>query len=611
MTAAELTGNDYVSIPAIGMDGSIPGITVLHGRLAGLIEWSGPPDTPLLRLRLTIDGRELDVSTVRWRRLDRWIPVFTATADNGVTVSATYCAPVGYPAARGFFIRLDIDNRGGRSCRVEARLDVAFGAARLWVGTARPVPGGDVLARDDDGRTLLLECGAGMVAALAIGGGPDSEAGVDSAGEGAPARAFVMQSTQLAAHSRRALTFHVGAGRDRDGARAAQHSLRRTPSDQWLRQARLELSHTLRSAQDHRWAETLNRNLLFNRYFAVGRGIDDERLYVLRSRSPLCPRPALLNEREALFWTLPALMLADPGIAREAMFRVFDLASERSGEHVRYIDGGAFDSGFVLEQMLLYAWAVDRYLRVTGDEAVLDDPLVRHIIQETDTAAFMRLHPEHMLAATELLPSGNAADYPFATTANALLWCFCDLLGRLPAPNGEELPARLLGAAPEVAAAVWQHCATDVGGDAVLVSSADLEGAAAVYDDPSFSIALLPFLGFCTDRDPVWRATMEFLRSARYPLWSSGAVPGIVDRADPARARTAALCADMLADLPGARDDLLKLQLPDGVAAAAYDVDSGVCSEPHDAALAGFIAWSLARAAEPKQTEPVRKLRRA
>jgi hypothetical protein len=621
MTAdAELTGNDYVSIPAIGTDGSIPGISILHGRLAGLIEWHGAADDPLLRLRLAVDGRDMDMGTVRWRRVDRWIPVFTVTAPDGMTISGTYCAPVGYPAARGFYIRLDIDNRSGRTCRVEARLDVVFGGARLWVATPRPVTGGDALSVDDDGRALVLECGGGAVAALAIGGGTDAAIEIDStpapvagmiAGKSPPGRAVLSQSAEIRPHTRNGLTFSVGAGRDRDGARAALDGLRRTPGEQWLRQARLELSHTLRSAQDHRWAEPLNRNLLFNRYFSVGRGIDDDRLYVLRSRSTRCPRPALLNEREALFWTLPALILADPGIAREAMFRVFELASERSGEYARYIDGGAFDSGFVLEHMLLHSWAVDRYVRQTGDDVVLDDPLVRHIVHETDTAAFMRLHPEHMLAATELLPSGNVTDYAYATTANALLWCFCDLLGRLPSANGEDLPPRLLGAAPEVAAAVWQHCTTDIGGDAVLVSSTGLDGAAAVYDDPSFSIALLPFLGFCTDTDPVWRATVEFLRSSRYPLWKPGAVPGIADRSDPGRARTSALCADVLANLPGARERLLKLQLPGGVAAGAYDVETGACSDPYDAALAGFLAWSLARAAEPAQTEPVRKVRRA
>lgn len=597
--AAELTGNDYVSLPHIDADGSIHGITVVHGALAGLIEWSGG-DEPLCRLRVTVDGVPLDLADLRWRRLDRWIPVFTLELADGSSITATYCAPGGYPAARGFLIRLDVENRGRRSLEVAAALEITWAATRLCIATSRPVPPPDTLVLDEANRALVL---ASSAAALAIGADTTADLSVDASGAEVR-RGSVHQGATVRSNSRGSLVFLAGVGRERDGAVTALGAMRRYPADHWLRQARLELSHTLRSAQDHRWAEALNRNLLFNRFFAVGRGIDDDLLYVLRSRSPLCPQPALLNEREALLWTLPALLLADAGLAREAMFRVFELASERSGELLRYIDGGAFDFAFVLDQMLLYSWAADHYIRTTGDEAVLEDALMSHVVFETDAALFMRLHPEQLLAFTELLPSGDKADYPYSTTANALFWCFCDRLARLPRGSTGEVPPRLAGAAPEVAAAIWQHCVTDVDGAAVLVSSTDLDGAAAVYDDPSLSLALLPFFGLCTEDDPVWRSTMEFLRSARYPLWRDGRVPGLADRVHPERARTSALCADILADLADPLARLAHLQLPAGVAAGCYDVATGECGEPHHAALAGYLAWSLARAAEP----PARKI---
>lgn len=630
MTAdGELTGNDYVSIPIIHRDASMDLINVLHGASPGLIEWGGGTNA-LLRPAIMFGGDAVDMQAARWRRLDRWIPVFTVTLPDGSVITGTICAPGGYPPARGFTLRIEAENRGRAARELHVDLDVEWTWSSLRISSARPLPGANLLSADAAGTALVLETDGGRGPALAVGTShPPQLMAASGSGElqrlqpgstlgaanGATLRARIRQVVQVGSNSRAGVVFNIGAGRERDGALAAAASLRRAGPDHWLRQARLELSHTLRSAQDHRWAEPLNRNLLFNRYYGIGRAIDDDRLYLLRSRSPLCPAPAVFNEREALLWSLPALIIADPGIAREAMFRAFELASERSGEHLRYIDGGSYDPGFVLDQFLLYAWAVDHYVTATGDATVLEDPLTRQIVLETDAAAYMRLHPQHVLAATELLPSGDVADYPFATTANALLWRFADSLPRLQAAertaSPQEPPPRFQDAAGEIAAAVWHHCVSEVEGHPILASSANLEGEAAVYDDPALSLALLPFFGFCTTDDPVWRATIEFLRSPRYPLWKTGRIAGLAGRAGSARPRTAALCADLLThEAPAALDRLLRLQLPSGVAAGEYDPDTGAGSEPHHAALAGFVAWTLVRAAEPREGAASRGKRR-
>jgi uncharacterized protein len=618
--AAELTGNDYVSIPAIDASGAIAGINVLHAGLAGLVEWAGDgADTPLFRPAITIGGRPAPLTELRWRRLDRWIPTFTATLPDDVAITGTICAPAGYPSARGFLFRLDLEHGGRAPLDVTVSLEIGWAWSRHWIATGRPLPGPNVMAVDRAG-VLTLESDGGRGPALGIVAGPNAvlhgiaAGALQTATNGEAARVRIEERLTLTPRRRASACFFIGAGREADGARAAARALRRTGPDAWLRQARLELSHTLRAGQDHRWGDMLNRNLLFNRYFGVGRSIDTDQLVLLRSRSTRCPAPALFNEHEALLWTLPALIIADPGLAREALFRCLDTFSERSGEYLRYIDGGAFDPGFVLDQFLLYAWAIDHYVTATQDASVLDEPVVQQVIAETDGALYMRLHPEHLLCGTELLPSGDAADHPYTTTANALLRAFADALPRLWARNGgnDEPPPRFDGMAAEIAATVWQHCVTSIDGEHILVSSANLEGDVAVYDDPEASLALLPFFGFCPADDPAWTATMEFLRSRKYPLWRDGAVPGIAHRGDPGRARLAALVADLLGPLPDdALGRLLRLRLPDGIAAAAYDPGTGIGAEPHHAPLAGFLAWALIRAAEPaRPARAARKPRR-
>jgi uncharacterized protein len=613
----ELTGNDYVSLPAIGADGSLDGVNVLHGGLAGLVEWLGDGSRALLQPTIRVGGNAVPLVDLRWRRLDRWIPTFTVSLADGLSLTGTICAPGGYPAARGFIVRLQVDNTGRAPVDVVIALDIAWAWSRHWIATARPLSGPNRLSADADGSSVLMETDGGRGPALAITTGGeavlsaaaagadlerlDGQVGLEQA-NGSPLYARLEQHLTVTPQRRASADFFAGVGRERDGAFAAARSIRRTGSDALLRQARLELSYTLRSGQDHRWADMLNRNLLFNRFFAAGRAVDDDRLYLVRSRSTRCPQPALFNEREALFWTVPALMLADPGLAREALHRVFDLFSERSGEYVRYIDGGDFDTGFALDQFLLYPWIVQHYVAVTGDESLLDEPLIRQVVQETDGSLFMRLHPQQMLCSTDLLPSGDRADHAYSTYGNVLVWSLCEALPRLLPDAGTqgEPPPRFAGAGAEVAAGIWQHCVAELEGAPVFASSADLDGETAIYDDPEGSLALLPFLGFCNADDPVWTATMEFLRGPRYPLWRDGVAPGICSRSDPDRARLAALCADLLGPAAGdALQRLLRIGLPGGIAASAYDPATGAATEPHHAALAGFLAWALVRAAEP------------
>jgi uncharacterized protein len=610
----ELTGNEYVSLPLVHADGGLDCVGVLHGGMAGLVEWWGPGDgTPLLRPRITYGGMAVSLEGTAWRRLDRWIPTCSVALADGSSIAVTTCAPPGFPAARGFFVRVDVENKGRRAVEVEFGLDVAWQRSLLRVTTERPMPGRNAMDTRNGVLTLAMDGGRGP--ALAITGRHAPDITIDAAmspDADETLRATLVQRASATPQRRVSLGFYVGAGRERDGAHAAASGMLRTGADRLLRQARMELSHTLRAGHDHRWSDTLNRNLLFNRYYAVGRAIDDDRLYLLRSRSPRCPAPAVFNEREALLWTLPALVLADPGIAREALLRAFDMFSERSGEFSRYIDGGAFDGGFALDQMLLYPWIVDRYVQLTEDATVLDEPLVRQVIGETDSALYARLHPQHMLCGTELLPSGDAADHPYTTFANALLWAFCEALPRLwPANgngNGSGPAPQFDGAATEVAAAIWQHLVTEVDGVPVFASSSSLEGDAAVYDDPLGSLVLLPFLGFCPADDPVWVSTMEFLRSRHYPLWREGHAAGLAARSDAGNARLAALCADLLG--PGAEDALERLRavrLPAALAAAAYDPATGEAAESDHAALAGFLAWSLAHAAEARSGTGSRK----
>src|SRR6478609_8082957 len=69
----------------------------------------------------------------------------------------------------------------------------------------------------------------------------------------------------------------------------------------------------------------INRNLLFSYFYAAGRALDDAHFYLVRSRAPWNGNGITVRDWEALSWTLPAIQLADPSLARELLLRASEL----------------------------------------------------------------------------------------------------------------------------------------------------------------------------------------------------------------------------------------------------------------------------------------------
>jgi hypothetical protein len=625
MSGRELTGNHYLSFPVIEQsDAAIPQVGALHSALAGLLSWTGEP---LFRPMLEVDGQELDLGGLEWDRLDRWIPQAHGRLGGDCEVTLTLCAPAGYdPVIRGAFLDLQVRSTSARARQARAVLQVHWRGTDLHVRVGRPLAGDPRMAGCAGLHGLALEVGrVPFAAALAVSGrdlqtrvfaGREESEAAAREGEwecaGQPGRALVAQlveEAELPAGRSARFTFYLALGRDRDSALAGTSHLSRLGPDWLLRRGRLALSQLVRKAEDPGLNELLNRNLLFNHFFGVGRGLDDDRLHAVSSRSPLHVPTATFNEREALFWTLPSLTLSDPFLARELLVHAYETFSGAAAQPARYIDGGILAPGFVLDQLLAYPLALDRYVREAGDASIVADALVQDVLREIDASLYNRLHREALLAETELLSATEPADFPYPTFGNVLLWSYARALPRIWQAEEGEPPAGFEGAAEEIAAAIWQHCTVNVDGLPVLASSTNLAGEAAVYDDPVATLGLLPYLGFCEPDDPLWRSTMDLLRSPAYPLWHGAAArPGLADRRMPGSASLAALASDLLGpERERALRTLRSLRLTDGVACEQYDVQTGeTASGPHAAALAGLLAWTLDRGA-PAPAKPKRR----
>ncbi|MGH7505773.1 MAG: glycoside hydrolase family 125 protein, partial [Longimicrobiales bacterium] len=601
--------------------GAVHAVNILHRGLLGLVEWNAQREpsaggdaflTPFVR----VDGEDVPFPSPRWDRLDRWIPTFR-TERPELILTGTICAPGGYdPLVRGGVLLLEIHGRGTEHA-IEVGVEGCWRWTRRCAASSRPLAGSRVLARGTAEQGLALEVDERV--ALALVGGPETRytwaheddpftaaepATERTAAAGEALRFRATRTVKLRPGRRVAVPFYLGVALERDGALATGAYLAGRGHTELLRLARLDLARIVRSGRETQLLARLNRNLVFCHYCAVARAVDDDRLYPVASRMTQHGPTAVFDERTALLWTLPALTVADALLAREVLVRAFELYSDRPGQRTRYIDGGILAPGFALDQLCAYGIALERYVEQSGDEALLDEPLIQDVLREIDEHLWSRLHPQVFLCATELLPSGDPADQPYAAYPNALLWRLCRAIPRIWHAAQGEAPARLASADDEIQAAFWQRCTADVDGLQVIACSSDLEGHVTVYDDPSGSLRLLPHLGFCPEDDPIWSNTMDLFHSDDYPLWLGDRPhPGLAARSAPDRASFAALCADLLTSRRDRALEVLRgLVLEGDVACIAWDPDTGRGSTgPYDAALAGFLAWTLdqARQATP------------
>ncbi len=624
--AWEVTGNHFVAFPCVSRrDGGIHRLNVLHRGALGLLEWASARDATrdggvaLLAPEVRVEGRALSLGALRWDRLERWIPRFQAEPEPGLTVRGTLCAPGGGEVLLpGAVYALEIENASDADRTLEVGLAGEWRWALRTVETSRPLGAPNRVWRAGGGRGMVLEMGGepGLAALAIVGSGDDVEYEAEAVGSGSEpgedsevvvengraVRVRAARRVRVGAGKRVTVAFYLAVAVERDGALARAESLRAIGAADLLRIARLQISQMVRSVPDAALGMLFNRNLIFATFNAVARAIDDERLYPLVSRSPLSGGPAVFRERDALLWSLPAIQLADPGTARELLLRAFEQFSHRPGARSHYLDGGVVAPDFALDQFCAYGVALDRYIRESRDEGILDEPIIGQVLIELDDLLLDRLHPKVLLAATEVLPSGERATHPYVTYDNVLVHALCHALGTYARGSPDAPGARnFVDAADEVEAAIWQHCTAEIDGLRVFAWSTDLTGEAAVYDDPEGSLALLPELGFCDGDDPVWRNTVELLRSERNPFWlGDRRYPGLASRKHPDRASLAALCADLLGPRRGAAlDCLVELRLDDGIACGWYDPDTGEpAAERFHAGVAGLLAWTLWAALE-------------
>jgi hypothetical protein len=443
------------------------------------------------------------------------------------------------------------------------RLEGTLGHRQLRVRTARPTDDTSLVTRGDDDLVLLE--GSAQPGLVAIAVAADGAADVSVEG----LRFSLQRTLEVPAGGHAQTAFYVAAGPERDGAKATVAVLRRRGWHALLAGTREALQQLEQSTGAESVDRLINRNLLFTYFFAVGRALDDAHYYLVRTRVPWHSLGVTVRDWEALMWTLPAIQLADMGLARELLLRMCELHGYAPGRGVHYFDGTLFEPGFALEGVAAYPIAVDRYARDANDGAIVDEPAVGDTLYLANDDLRDRRDRRVSLYSTEVTLAGALAAHPFTLHANAAAAQALEILRR----TLDEETARGVEDPAAVRAAMKRHFTPEREPRATLRASIDLAGQWSADDDPDASAVWLPLYEALDRTDSLYRRTVKAIPATRSSLVREiGRLLG-----------------------PDGADVLLWLRhapLSGGLAAEIVD-DAGVATaNGGDASLSGLLAWT-------------------
>lgn len=571
----QFTGNHWVALPCIHpADGAIHALGVLHRGARSAIEFAGRADfdqgtgAALARPTIRVDGvpRELATEGIAWEKAVGWLPTFTCTM-GALVVRGTIFGPHGRDAdIAGAVYAIAVENRGSTAASVAIALEGTLGHRQQRVRSARPFD--DAHRVSTSGETIVLE-GAALPGVASLALSADAEAELEVRDGASPGYA-IRRTLEIAPGGRGEAAFYIAAGPERDGAQATAAVMRRRGWRELLAATRDALQALEQSTGSDAIDRLVNRNLLFAYFYAVGRALDDAHYYLVRTRAPWHGLGVTTRDWEALLWTIPAVQLADASLARELLLRMCELHGYAPGRGVHYLDGTLFEPGFSLEGAASYALGTERYIRDSGDDQIVEEPILADTLYLSADDLATRRDKRLPLYSTEVSLSGAPAVHPYTLHGNAVVAQALDVLRR----TLDEEAAREVEDPEAVRAALKRHFTQMKEGKGTFAAAIDLAGGISTDDDPLASALWLPMYEAVERTDSVYRRTARGLGNGSAAL------------------------AQQVARLLGPESStvlewLRRAPLDNGIAAELVDADGRATANGGDAALSGLLAYTV------------------
>jgi hypothetical protein len=586
MSGYFVTGNEFVSLPTINTaNGGVEGVTFLHMGAKGLIHIKGSATRPLLRPKVVIDGQEVPLTDFRWFRADYWIPHFSAQA-GPVEIRGCLLAPLG---ERGFVYQLTLQS--SQEVTLTYGLEGFFCGTLVEINEAKPISGEKHVYPSGWNQSFVMDLRVGLPL---FAWAPLCSSQVEwefSRDEQANIPFSLQKTIHLEANGEDREEFFWGFGYEEvAAATSAKEMSRQGFVFEYEKTSRWLAERCIPEGDEH-IRELLNLNLFFNFFFATGITLDTEEFCCVTSRSPRYYVSAAYWDRDSLLWSFPSIVMVDASYAREILTYVFTEQIKNVGVHSRYIDGTVLEPGFELDELCAPIIALKRYVDVSGDRSILEENYVRSGVDRILKILWSKKHPAISLYETFLQPTDDMHVHKYLTYDNMLVW-------RMLTDLGELFGLDVKHEAEAVKEAIATHCVKEHGGKQVFAWSVDLAGHWDIYDEPPGSLMLLPWYGFCSYEDEVYRNTVEMIRDPDYRYSFSGKPIAEIGCEHAPHPWVLSICNSLLSsNRQTALLHLSRTNLDHGVACESIHEETGECmTGAAFATCAGFLAFALAEA---------------
>jgi uncharacterized protein len=188
---------------------------------------------------------------------------------------------------------------------------------------------------------------------------------------------------------------------------------------------------------------------------------------------------------------------------------------------------------------------------------------------------------------------------PFLTYDNVLLWKALKALALCYGNTSEaEGAAALNEKAENLKQAVMSQCIHEVDGKRRFVWAVDGAGSFEMYDEPPGSLELLSWHGFVPAGDPVYQATVEYIRNPDYRFSFSGRKVDEIGCEHAPYPWILSLANSLLCGrIEKGRRILSFISMDDGLACESVDPDTGeAVTGAAFATCAGFLSFAMLEA---------------
>lgn len=604
------TGNLVISVPEIRTsDGGVMEVNFLRKDYRAVIELHGGRELPLLAPVIEIAGEPVPIQAAQWTQEGYWLPTFRVN-HRGVDVTGRIFAPQNH---RGFVyvlafntdspahMRAGWHGEWGRTYHVtnlSKRMGgIRYGGINLrheetpYMEYRGATPIFAVALRSSEKMDVELSASQEPVQTIRAHG--DGEA---SAAPGEDLCHKLMLDIQLKPGETRTIALYVGFGLEEISAVASAVNLSRYGWSTLLECLKDWLAERTITLDGSEFDGTLNLNSFYNYFYSQGVTLDTEDLVLTTSRSSKYHSSATYRDRDAMLWSLPAVLQIDAPQARKMIEYAFTTQLKNLGMHSRFIDGIVLEPGFELDELCAPIRALWMYVRATGDMSVLFDRRIQAGVNHFQQALAARRHPKVPLFETMLLPSDDPASYQYVTYDNVRVWrALNDVAWMYDRIRDLDRAQEAADLAEDVKKAIMRHCIVTGPDGPVFAWAVDLEGRYRLYDEPHGSLQLLSYLDFVQSDDVVYQNTVRWIHSDENPNSFSGSIfesPGSDHEHHPS---ILSVANDLLTGrVEQALAFLRRTGLDDGIASECIDENTGeAVSGRGFASGAGLLAFAL------------------